>query len=255
MAHCLKMRSCAGFTLIEMSIVLLVLGLLVGGVVAGQSLIRNSALRAISADMEKYVSGIHQFQEKYNALPGDFKTATALWGSAAGNCTQSSTTFKRDTCNGDGNGIVGDSQVEMATAWQQLALSEFIEGAYTGNFTNWVVGTNLPAGSIEGTGYLFFAGTAIYNGLSSFGVDVATRHAMYFGKNASGGSGPFDGAITPAEAKVMDTKLDDAAPGTGLWRASLLNASACATSTNPATAAYALSSKDDVCALALIMGF
>jgi len=70
----------SGFTLIELSIVLVVIGLIVGGVIAGQSLMRSSQLQSIISDQAKYVEAAKQFREKYGFWPGDFPNATTSWG-------------------------------------------------------------------------------------------------------------------------------------------------------------------------------
>ena len=65
-----------GFTLVELSIVLVILGLLVGGVLSGQSLIRAAELRAVSTEHSKFVTAMNSFRDKYFAAPGDMKPPT-----------------------------------------------------------------------------------------------------------------------------------------------------------------------------------
>ena len=60
-----------GFSLVELSIVLVILGLLTGGILAGQSLIRAAELRSISTDYSRYIAAVQAFRDKYFALPGD----------------------------------------------------------------------------------------------------------------------------------------------------------------------------------------
>lgn len=68
------------FSLVELSIVLVILGLLVGGVVAGQSLIRAAELRSVSTDYQRFLTATLTFRDKYFALPGDFTMASRVWG-------------------------------------------------------------------------------------------------------------------------------------------------------------------------------
>jgi prepilin-type N-terminal cleavage/methylation domain-containing protein len=65
-----------GFSLVELSIVLVILGLLTGGILAGQSLIRAAELRSITTQFNQYVSATQSFRDKYMALPGDMPNAT-----------------------------------------------------------------------------------------------------------------------------------------------------------------------------------
>src|SRR3982751_930235 len=66
-----------GFTLIELSIVLVIIGLIVGGVLVGQDLIRAAEVRATISQIEKYNTAVNTFRGKYNALPGDLNASTA----------------------------------------------------------------------------------------------------------------------------------------------------------------------------------
>jgi prepilin-type N-terminal cleavage/methylation domain-containing protein len=72
------------FSLVELSIVLVILGLLVGGVLSGQSLIHAAELRAVTTEYQKYMTAVRSFKDKYFASPGDMNNATSLWGVAAG---------------------------------------------------------------------------------------------------------------------------------------------------------------------------
>ena len=77
-------RSRAGFTLIELSIVLVIIGLVVGGIFVGKELVRASQLNSVLRDLDKYNSAVLTFKDKYGHLPGDIPNATQFWGSAGG---------------------------------------------------------------------------------------------------------------------------------------------------------------------------
>jgi prepilin-type N-terminal cleavage/methylation domain-containing protein len=155
-----------GFTLLELSIVLVIIGLLAGGIIAGRQMIRASELRAVMGEIDGYIKATKMFQDKYLALPGDMKNAEDYWGSDAG-CpnTASNTVKKTETCNGNGDGRIGildcsgSSEVyEWFRVWQQLSSSGLIEGKFTGapgpvNDTDGVIGLNLPASKMDGVGY------------------------------------------------------------------------------------------------------
>jgi len=94
-----------GFTLIELSIVLVIIGLLVGGILVGRDLIEFAKVRAQITQLSDIETQIKTFELKYNCIPGDCPNATDLLGSGSvssysyGVCNSS-------VCNGTGNGIV-----------------------------------------------------------------------------------------------------------------------------------------------------
>lgn len=103
-------RNQQGFSLVELSIVLVILGLLVGGVLGGQALIRASELRSVMAGRDTLVSAITIFKNKYNSFPGDLTNATAIWGAAHATPATCITTVGSgtQTCNGNGDGKIAD---------------------------------------------------------------------------------------------------------------------------------------------------
>ena len=85
----------------------MILGLLVGGVLAGKSLIRAAELRSIITDYNKYQSAVLAFRDKYFALPGDMTNATLFWGKNNAACPGATgTAATPGTCNGDGSGQI-----------------------------------------------------------------------------------------------------------------------------------------------------
>ena len=110
-----------GFSLIELSIVLVIIGLVAGGVLVGQDLINSAAIRTQISQIEKYQTAVHAFQAKYEYLPGDIPApyATYFGFNARGNC------FGDVNCigEGDGNGILEDSN------WNNSAVTQGY-GAY-----------------------------------------------------------------------------------------------------------------------------
>ena len=97
-----------GFTLVELSIVLVIVGLLMGGVLVGRDLVRKAQLRTVLTDLEEVQSATRLFSEQYNALPGDIPNATDYWPSAGGDGMVSGTCASAAsndtaTCNGNGD--------------------------------------------------------------------------------------------------------------------------------------------------------
>ena len=225
------MKKRAAFSLVELSIVLVILGLLTGGILAGQSLIRAAELRSISTDYGKYMTAVRGFRDKYFAIPGDMNNATAFWGSLGGTgadaTCQAIAATGTATCNGDGDGSLINSlgaNYEFYRFWQHLANAGLIEGQYNGLVTSPnVPGTNVPVSKISGAyfyartglGYTVAGGTTAYAGDNLHLPGDMGKSMFQFttitGNPTSAGTYP----LKPEEAWNIDTKLDDGKPGTG----------------------------------------
>lgn len=122
-----KKTSQSGFSLIELSLVLVIAGLVTGGVVLGSNLIKSSELKQVASSINQYKIAYHLFEKKYGQLAGDMVDATTYWPSCIDNGT--------NVCNGNGNGTISYSigKGEGLRFWQHLSLSEIIDTNYQGN--------------------------------------------------------------------------------------------------------------------------
>lgn len=213
----------SAFSLVELSIVLVILGLLVGGILAGQSLIRAAELRSISGDYQRYSAAINAFRDKYFALPGDMSNATSFWGKDSAKCnSQSGTAATPGTCNGTGDGVIGytgsaNNASEVFRAWQQLALAGLLEGTFTGNSgpngsTDYVFGENSPRSKLPSAGWMaaYIDRTAL---ASNYFYNFDYTQWLAFG--AEDDSYADDAILTSTEAWNIDTKMDDGQPDSG----------------------------------------
>ena len=114
-----------GFTLIEIAIVLVIIGLLLGGVLKGQELIQNARVRNIIALQDGVKAAYFGFQDRYRGIPGDYTV-----GNAGANIPNAGA-----TCGGNSNSLI-DATVggvgESICAWYHLSRAGFITGSYTG---------------------------------------------------------------------------------------------------------------------------
>ena len=205
------------FSLIELSIVLVILGLLAGGILAGQSLIRASELRAVISEYNRYKTATYAFRDKYFALPGDITNATSIWGkdttSAYACATAAGNAATPGTCNGDGDGNIGATNIggpEGVRAWQQLSMADMIEGQYNGlNGSVLVIGTNVPASKFPAAGWEY---TFRNPANAVWGVSATF---LQFGGQSTVTNGLYLPVMKPVEAWNIDTKLDDGNPEYG----------------------------------------
>lgn len=112
-------RQQQGFTLVEIAIVLVIIGLLLGGVLKGQEMIANARYKNLRSDIQSYSAAYYTFQDRYRALPGDFD--------------QASTRIDASAPDGNGNGSIGgggcnNASDESCYVWQQLRYSGLISG-------------------------------------------------------------------------------------------------------------------------------
>ncbi len=252
------------FSLVELSIVLVILGLLVGGILAGQSLIRAAEIRSVSTDLARFATATYTFRDKYFALPGDMTNATSFWNElnpTASTCRTTPSTGTA-TCNGDGNRLIeswrAPASMENFRFWQHLANAGLLEGTYTGvtgpdhASEDATLSVNVPASRVGTAGYAInplgsIASSAHYF-LGNYG------NTIQFGKDATSMYGPV---IKPEEAWNIDTKMDDGSPAMGRvrgWQMGSTIVPGCTTA-NDTTALYALSSTGQLCSLIFITGF
>lgn len=105
-----------GFTLVEIAIVLVIIGLLLGGVLKGQEMIKNAEIRSFISDIEGTTAGIYAYRDRYNAFPGDDSRAQI-------NLSDTGLT------NGDGDGLIDNA--ERPDVWEHLRAAKLVTG--TGN--------------------------------------------------------------------------------------------------------------------------
>lgn len=266
---------CYGFSLLELSIVLVIVGLLAGGVIVGRDLIQAAELRRVLTELKQLNTAALAFKTKYNALPGDFPEATRYWPADA-SCpyTPARSTPATATCDGDGNGRIADiagvgTQYEAFRFWQHLANAGLWSGQYTGtsltgNSDNggFQAGLNVPES--------YRGGGLVVKYLTNTGLQYPTSHSVRYSHvfalhipsiPATGlGVAPI---FTAEEARYLDDKYDDGKPTTGIMQAlvwaifpSTLTCMDCGSLCvgNP-TEAYAASSPGPACYLAVKADF
>ncbi|PCI56917.1 MAG: hypothetical protein COB36_01195 [Alphaproteobacteria bacterium] len=201
-----SVRDEKGFTLVELAIVMVIIGLLIGGILKGQEMIANAQVTATVAQIKGIDAATSTFRDQYDAFPGDMRNASTRLIDCA-----------TDPCNdGDGDsrininvGAAGDVDDEGAFFFNQLKAAELISGFDGSAVYNF--GAALPSASMGG-GYMIghaVTGTTLFTAgllrpshylvLTGAAIDVTTT----------------SGIATASQASRIDRKIDDGNSQTG----------------------------------------
>lgn len=201
------------FTLVELSIVLVILGLLVGGILVGQDLIHDSAVKKQVTQIENYRTSMNSFRDKYQGLPGDLRAATA---NGFGMVTRAGTAG-----HGDGSGLIEGCATNATLAgcetllfWTDLTFAGLLSPSFTtaSDTTAAINAMNiesyLPRGALGSTSVTVYTNGAM-NYFQLTNVTATTVAGVY----------TLTHALTPMDAFNIDEKLDDGIPLDGSVRA------------------------------------
>ncbi|MBN8827210.1 MAG: prepilin-type N-terminal cleavage/methylation domain-containing protein [Sphingobacteriia bacterium] len=205
------------FTLVELSIVLVIIGLIVGGILTGQSLIRTAELSATIRQVSNFNTAVSAFRIKYNGIPGDLPSSIAT---SFGLATRDGTTGK-----GDGNGLIEggaaastNADGETALFWNDLWAANLIEG----NTSSYTTAASAVTTSATATLENFFPPAKV--GKGAFFIVYSINGVNYYEliglSSVAGGTYTTFNSLAPSDAYYIDGKLDDGMPGSGIVLAS-----------------------------------
>jgi len=228
----LKTTDKAGFTLVEMSIVMVIIGLIIGGVMVGRDLITAATVRAQISQIEKYQTAVNTFRGKYGYLPGDIPAPMAQqYGFTARGAAQG---------EGDGNwmietysGAIGpigwpQGMGETGLFWEDLSSGSLIAGGFNTAVAhqgapNVIPATNLdlylPQAKMGRGNYVYVYSGGVWaagpivgwnsNNTNYFGLSVPTNGIAAWGLLSS------TPGLTVLESYNIDKKIDDGLPQSG----------------------------------------
>jgi len=226
-----KLKHRAGFTLVELSIVLIIIGFIIAGISAGTSLVKSAELNSVIVDFRGYQTAYNNFVGRYGAAPGDMNSPSTIFGTGVFN----------SSCQGNNDGTIGTNAnaLEVQFATLQLAASGMI-GAPVSNYTTActtsttaaISATTLGAAKVLGGFYALvngseaimfqvasgIASTQTRTGLWAFGSGATGTNAILLGAIRSATTPPTNPVYSPLNASAIDQKVDDGSPLTGVIR-------------------------------------
>lgn len=205
-----SMRSEKGFTLVELAVVMVIIGLLIGGILKGQEMIANAQVTSTVAQAKAIDAATSTFRDQYDSMPGDMVGANnRLVDCALDPCYTALGTLgngRIDIVVGGANAVTS----EGAYFFNQLRAASLLSG-FTGA-ANASFGAAFPSASVGG-GYII-GGTQAGAATGFRGTELRVGH--YLVLNGSTGAAANDsGALTPSQGARIDRKMDDGDPSTG----------------------------------------
>jgi prepilin-type N-terminal cleavage/methylation domain-containing protein len=156
-----------GFSLLEVSIVLIIMGVMAGAVLKGHELLERSKLTTVIEDFKQYTQAIILYQETYSALPGDDNSASTHFGSTVE--------------NGNGNHIIDDH--EESLFWEHLSAAKLISSPKSPVAP---LGGIFNVKNVDGVNYITLSKPDFKGGLTP-------KQALSLKKKARDGNNPNEG--------------------------------------------------------------
>lgn len=204
-----------GFTLVEIAIVLVIIGLLLGGILKGQELVTSARVRNLASQTEGIKAAYFGFQDRYRALPGDFNLATNQITGASQ--------------NGNGNGQI-EPGAESIAVWDHLSHAGFINGTFTYNATESLATTptnpwNARMQLIYDNVYAVETGTPTNRHNLKLGPQIPVEVLAELDRKIDGGDGAERGSLrfssyaAGGTAPIAANCYETSGANRGAWRA------------------------------------
>lgn len=172
----------SGFTLVEIAIVLVIIGLLIGGVLKGREMITNAKIKRIENDFAGVSAAIFAYQDRYGVLPGDDPAAATRFAGTW-----------RNSDNGNGNGNISGGWSSINNSSESRKIWKHLRGS------------GLIAGPVDNTNASYQQPSNAFGGLTGIDLNIfnLSGHNIVFGE--------IPGDI----AQILEARGDDGVPSAG----------------------------------------
>ncbi len=257
----------SAFSLIELSIVLIIIGLLIAGITGGASLVSSSTLRAVMGEARGYAVGVNSFYAQFNALPGDYNSSVLpasgiLSGTYTNTSANGNNVIEFNTAPGEGTGalhnLIGTKIIDPTSLFPNSTTQGQMTFV-TSVSTALAAGSNIPTSKSKGAGWVFdnvpataYAGSVGEN-VVVLTSGTAAGAALPLTAASGAGNGTVNNAVAsliPADLLSIDTKLDDGKIATGRITGTALTGCMAVNTPTAATTAYAVATTTKACVLA-----
>ena len=176
------MKKTNGFTLIELSISLVIIGIIVAAIASGSVIIKQATIRSVVSDVRAISTAINSFKVQYGTLPGDLSNAQTYWPVVASTPTA-------NLANGNGNGYIDGT--ENNNVFQMLSLAGLIQYTIANS-------AYYPSKYSNSANYQISNVGSVYG---SAGLGDVLNLANY-------SSSSYYGAVKPQDAYDIDNKME-----------------------------------------------
>lgn len=238
-----------GFTLVELAIVMIIIGLLIGGILKGQELINNARVSSTVSQVKAVETGISGFRDKFGGMPGDLTAPADRIPNCANQCNfagDGNGNVETGTA-GDAGGVATVGTNEAGSAFIQLGAAGFL-GGVNGAAAAAGAGASHPNSPISGVwNFGYSDGATATTGLESGLTFLPRGHYIFAAVNPED-AGDAGAPLLPGQAANIDRKVDDGLPNSGTVQAAAANAGDCA-SADDDTGIYIESAEGALCSV------